>query len=78
MIGLAALGGAGIGYYMTSLPFAAGGVTAVGGQVYNVGEYVTIVIPTDKIFDVNSDDLLPEATPVLNSALSVLNRYSEV
>jgi outer membrane protein OmpA-like peptidoglycan-associated protein len=74
-IGLAAIAGGALGYYITSLPFASGGVTHVGGKVYTLGDYVTIEIPNDVLFDVNSADFLPDAGPVLDSAVSVLNRY---
>lgn len=67
--------GAAIGYYVTTLNYDAGGVRQVGGQVYTLGDYVTIEIPTDQIFDDNSSELLPEAYPVLQSALEVLRRY---
>jgi len=74
-IGLAGLGGAALGYYVSSLDFAAGGVTQIGGQVYTLGDYVTIEIPTDQIFDENSADLVPEAAAPLQSVVEVLKRY---
>lgn len=69
--------GAAIGYYVTTLNFDAGGVRQVGGQVYTLGDYVTIEIPTDQIFDDNSSELLPEAYPVLQSAVEVLERFPD-
>ncbi len=74
-IALLGLGGAGIGYYVTTLRFASGGVVQAGGQVYGIGDYATIEIPTDKLFDTNTAELLPEADPILRSAVVVLNRY---
>jgi outer membrane protein OmpA-like peptidoglycan-associated protein len=74
-IGLAGIGGAALGYYISTLTFAAGGVTQAGGQVFTLGDYVTIEIPTDSIFEENSAELLPEAAPVLQSAVEVLKRY---
>jgi len=74
-IGLAGIGGAALGYYLSSLDFSAKGITQVGGQVYTLGDYVTIEFPTDNIFDENSADLLPEAGPALQSAVDVLKRY---
>lgn len=71
----AGLGGAAIGYYFTTLTFSAGGVTKAGGEVYTQGDFVTIEIPSDRLFDSNTAELLPEAAPILNSALAVLNRY---
>ncbi len=75
VIALAGVGGAAVGYYVTTLNFASGGVVKAGGQVFSVGDYVTIEIPTDTIFEDNSADLLPEAGPALNSAVMVLARY---
>ncbi len=75
VIGLAALGGAGLGYYVTTLTFNAGGVTQSGGQVFTEGDFVTIEIPSDRLFDTNTSELLPGASPILNSAITVLNRY---
>jgi len=72
---LAGLTGGALGYYVTSLPFVGGGVTHVGGKVYTLGDYATIEIPADALFDVNSSDFLPEAPIILDSAIAVLNRY---
>jgi outer membrane protein OmpA-like peptidoglycan-associated protein len=74
-MGLGGLAGAGIGYYVTTLRFAAGGIIQGGGQVYTQGEYATLEIPADKLFEVNSSDLLPDAESILKSAVAVLNRY---
>jgi outer membrane protein OmpA-like peptidoglycan-associated protein len=74
-MGIAGILGGALGYYVTSLPFKAGGVTHVGGQVYTLGDYVTINIPSDVLFDVNSSDFLPGAGAVLDSAIAVLNRH---
>jgi len=74
-IGLAGLGGATLGYYLSTLKFASGGVDQVGGQVYTQGDYITIEFPTDKIFEENTADILPEATPALQSTVNVLKRY---
>jgi outer membrane protein OmpA-like peptidoglycan-associated protein len=76
MIGLAGLVGAGIGYYVTSLRFDSAGIIQAGGQVYTLGDYATIEIPSDKLFETNSSDLLPQADPILKSAVTILNRYA--
>jgi len=72
---LGGLAGGTIGYYVTTLRFASGGVIQAGGQVYTLGDYATIEIPTDNLFDANSDEFLYEAGPALDSAVAVLNRY---
>ncbi len=75
MIALAALTGGAVGYYVTSLRFDSAGIIQGGGQVYTLGDYATIEIPSDRLFETNSSDLLPEAEPILKSAVNVLNRY---
>ncbi len=74
-IGLAGVGGAALGYYLSTLTFQSGGITQVGGQVYTLGDYVTIEFPTDNIFEENTADLLPEAEPALQSTVEILKRY---
>lgn len=69
--------GAAVGYYVSSLRFASGGVIQGGGQVFTLGDYVSINIPTDRIFDSNSDELLDDSGPVLDSAVAVLKRYPD-
>ncbi len=71
----AGIGGGMLGYYVTTLGYDAGGVTRGGGQVYKVGDYVGIEIPTDKLFEPNTADFLPQAGPILDSAAAVLQRY---
>lgn len=75
LIAVAGLGGAGIGYYFTTLQHAAAGVVYGKGEVYTVGDYATIEIPTDSIFEANSAELLAQAEPILTSAVAVLARF---
>lgn len=75
LLGFAALGGAGVGYYISSLRFDSAGVIQAGGQVYTLGDYVTIELPTDNLFDSNSAELLPQSEAALRSAATVLNRF---
>ena len=77
LIGLAAVAGGSLGYYVTTLTFDSGGVTKAGGQVFKEGEYVTIEIPSDRLFETNTADLLPEAAPILDSAAAVLERNQD-
>lgn len=74
-IGIAGVGGIGLGYYMTTLQYASQEIIKVKGQVYQVGDYVGIVIPTDALFEENSADLLQNAYSILQSAMKVLNHY---
>jgi outer membrane protein OmpA-like peptidoglycan-associated protein len=71
------IGGGAVGYYTTTQRFAAGGIIQSGGQVYSLGDYTTIEIPTDSLFESNSIDFLPGYEPTLLSVLSVLKRYPD-
>ncbi len=75
VIVLSALTGGALGYYVTTLTAAAAGIQAAGGIVFVQGDYVTINLPTDPIFDSNSSELLPAATPALESVIAVLNHF---
>lgn len=75
MMLLGGLGGGMLGYYVTTLRYDAGGVIQGGGQVYQVGNYVGIMIPTDNLFEENSADFLPQAGMILDSAAAVLKRF---
>lgn len=72
---LGGLGGGAIGYYVTTLRYDSGGIMQAGGQVYQVGEFIGIYIPTDNLFEPNTADFLPQAEPILNSTANVLKRY---
>lgn len=69
------LAGAGLGYYFTSLRFDSGSIIHAGGQVFTVGQVVTIEVPSDRLFDTNTADFLPGTDPILDSMASVLARY---
>jgi len=72
---LGGLGGGAIGYYVTTLRYDSGGVVQSGGQVYTIGQRVGIYLPSDQLFEPNSAEFLPEASPILDSAAAVLQRY---
>lgn len=75
-IAVAGIAGAGIGYYMTTMRFSSAGIVAAGGKVYTVGDYVIIDLPTDSLFEPNTSEYLPMTSPILDSIVSVLSRYS--
>ncbi len=74
LLGAAGVGGAGIGYYMSTIRYDAAGIYHAGGQVFVVGDYLTIELPTSSVFDDNSSDLTPMGNAALRSAAKVLNR----
>src|SRR5262249_6719902 len=67
-IGLGGLIGGTVGYYVTTLRYDSGGVIQGGGKVYKIGDLIGIYIPTDNLFESNTDVLLPQAFPILDSA----------
>lgn len=67
--------GGSIGYYVTTLRYDSGGIIEGGGQVYKVGDFVGINIPSDNLFYPNTADFTPTAIPILDSAATVLQRY---
>lgn len=73
----AGVAGAGVGYYLTTLRFASGGIIQAGGQVYQMGDYVTIELPTDQLFEPNTAEFLPQAEPALKSTAMVLQRFPD-
>ncbi len=75
MMVAAGLGGGALGYYVTTLRYDSGGIVQAGGQVYSVGQTVGIYIPSDKLFELNSDELRPQAPQILDSVAVVLQRY---
>lgn len=77
MVAGSALAGGALGYYVTTLRFSSGGVIQSGGQVFSLGDYVSINIPTDRLFDTNSSEFLDNAPVILNSAAEVLKRYPQ-
>lgn len=74
MMALAGITGAAIGYYVTTLRYESGGIIRACGQVYRVGCYTGIYIPTDRLFEPNTDELLPQSGPILDSVVTVLQR----
>lgn len=74
-IALGGIGGGLIGYYATTLRYTAGGLMQYGGQVYQVGQYIGIYIPSDQLFLPNSTDFKPQAMSILDSAAAVLSRF---
>ena len=73
-IALAGIGGAGVGYYSTTLRSDASGIYQAGGQAYQVGDTLGIYIPTDYLFESNTAYFMPNYDSVLSSVVAVLNR----
>jgi outer membrane protein OmpA-like peptidoglycan-associated protein len=73
-IGLGAIAGGAVGYYVTTLRYDSGGIIQGGGKVYKLGDITGIYIPSDKLFEPNTDEFLPQARPILDSTVAVLAR----
>lgn len=71
----AGLVGGAFGYYVSTLRHDAGAIIRYGGQVYKVGDFIGIYIPTDCLFESNTPDFLPRARAILDSTVAVLERY---
>lgn len=71
----AGIGGAALGYYMTTLRYDAAPIYHAGGDVYAQGEYAGISIPSYRLFEPNSAELIPQAEALLDSAISILKGY---
>lgn len=74
VVGIAGIGGAAVGYYVTTLQYQSQGIKKACGKVYKIGDYIGIYIPSDKLFEVNTADFLPSAPAILDSAAEVLKR----
>lgn len=77
IIAASAVGGGLFAYYISTLRFASGGIIRGGGQVYTLGDFASVNIPTDQLFDANSSDFLNDAPFILDSAVRVLKRYPD-
>lgn len=73
-IALGGIGGGALGYYFTSLRSDASGIIDAGGNVYVLGEYIGIYLPSDHLFASNTSEFLPQAHNTLDSVVEVLNR----
>lgn len=69
------LAGGAAGYYVTTLRYDSGGIMQSGGNVYTIGDMVGIYIPSEKLFEPNTDEFLPQAYDILQSTSTVLARY---
>lgn len=75
MMVLGGLGGGAIGYYVTTLRYDSGGVIQSGGKVYRVGDMLGIYIPSDQLFEPNTDEFTLQAPNILSSVADILKRY---
>lgn len=75
IIAAAGLGGAALGYYVTTLTFASAGLARGCGQVFTLGCFASVDIPSDSLFEPNTAEFLEDACPILDSAVAVMSRY---
>jgi outer membrane protein OmpA-like peptidoglycan-associated protein len=80
VVGAATVGAisAAIGYKLASLKLQVHSIKQAGGQVYQVGDYVTIVVPNDSLFQPNTAELLRSAKPLLNQVASILKDFKDL
>jgi outer membrane protein OmpA-like peptidoglycan-associated protein len=66
--------GGGVAYYLTTLRSDARGIYQARGQVYKVGYYIGIYIPSDSLFEPNTAEFVPNYQQTLDSVITVLSR----
>lgn len=71
---LGGVGGGAVGYYISSMRYAASGIIQAGGQVYVLGDYVGIYVPSDSLFEPNTARLTPQSHEIIASITQVLQR----
>lgn len=74
LIILGGITGGAIGYYVTTLRYDASGIMQADGNVYVLGDYIGIYIPSDRLFEPNTAIFLPQAPAILDSVNAVLAR----
>ena len=50
-------------------------IRAVGGEVYQSGSFVTIVLPSDVVFESGTSILLPGAYPLIDDVAKIISRF---
>ncbi len=71
----ASVGGIALGYYVSTVRFDAGPIYRARGEVFIQGEYLSINLPSDKLFEPNTAEFKPRAESILDSVVAVLKRY---
>ena len=77
MVAVAGLGGAALGYYLTTIDFISGGIKQAGGDVLTQGDCITISLPTWRLFETGSTTFLPAAGPALDSTAQILTDFPD-
>lgn len=72
---LLAAGGAALGYEIAGLEPAQKPIKLAGGTVYQVGDYVTIVIPSDVLFQPGKAVLTLQANKYFSAAATIIKKY---
>ncbi|MFN3234607.1 MAG: OmpA family protein [Gammaproteobacteria bacterium] len=69
--------GAGLGYYLGSLKPQARYIWKHGGEVYQVGDYVLMVLPIDSIFEPGSVQLIARNVKMLDEAGTIIRMFTD-
>lgn len=64
--------GASIGYYVPKIKNDTHEIQSAGGEIFQIGDYVTIVIPSDKLFDIGTADYKPLASKLIKEAAMII------
>lgn len=64
-------------FYQPELKSSTTRINKAGGAVYQQGDYITIVLPADSVFEVNSADFVTSGESVLSSCANIIKRYPD-
>ena len=67
--------GASIGYYIPKVNTGSEALHAAGGEIFQIGDYVTIVLPSDKLFDVGTTDYKLAASQLIKESAEIIAEF---
>lgn len=73
----AGAGGAVAGYLIASRSLPSHHILSLGGSVLQTGDCVTVLLPSDSLFEINTARFQENVTPVLASTVRILNDYPQ-
>lgn len=69
--------GAAMGYYIPKIDDGSQAITSAGGEIFQIGDYVTIVIPSDKLFDIGTADYKPLASKLIQESAQIIAEFPD-
>lgn len=65
--------GAAVGYYVPKVMNQTQAIDTAGGAVFQVGDYVTIVLPVDRVFDTGTANFLQTADALIDESADIIH-----